>query len=241
MERLPAQRRHDLTGCVLCISVVWTLVILVPGAFGSGLNGGGSLLIAYLLAALVALSAHPGPKLAALQPASWASFGIALGSGVMSFPLWAVGVASICGVLGVAAPSFLAGDGRSLALVLAIGFVGPLFEEVLYRGLLLDALVERVGWPSAVIASSAAFALPHGEWWNFVTAFLLGAVLATSRRLGVGLASCIGAHSGLNLAFLLRDRIAILEQPAWVAGTGVLLWAILIAGAGRLSPPGPAA
>jgi membrane protease YdiL (CAAX protease family) len=238
-QRRPSRRRHDLGACALCVSVVWTLVILVPGAFGGGPRSGSGLLIAYLLAALVAVSAAPGTGLAGIRGASCGVFVVALGSGVMSFPVWAAGVASISAVLGVAAPPFLAGDGASLALVLAIGFLGPLFEEVLYRGWLLDALVERVGWPSGAIASSVVFALPHGDWWNVVTAFLLGTVLATSRRLGVGLAACIGAHSGLNLAFLLRDRIAILEQPAWVAGAGVLIWALLVAGARATAPARP--
>ena len=204
-------------------------VSVVAGGVGGGVDdaAGGS---DGAGAAGAALIGGIGSGFISAGAAGWAGCAVEDGadSGLAASP-GAAGVASISAVLGVAAPPFLAGDGASLALVLAIGFLGPLFEEVLYRGWLLDALVERVGWPSGAIASSVVFALPHGDGWNVVTAFLLGTVLATSRRLGVGLAACIGAHSGLNLAFLLRDRIAILEQPAWVAGAGVLIWALLVA------------
>jgi membrane protease YdiL (CAAX protease family) len=228
-----ARAGRDLAGCVLCIAFVWGLVILAGAASGGGPNAGRGLLLAYGLAAIVVLWASPGPKRVALEPVACVRFAAALGSGLLSFPIWAAGVASLCKLLGFAPPAFLPGDGANLALVLAIGCAGPLFEEVLYRGWLLAALLERMGWPGAVIASSAVFAWPHGAAWSVVTAFLLGLVLATSRRLGVGLGACIGAHCGLNLAFLLRDRLAMWEQPAWLAALGLLVWLGLLAGPGR--------
>jgi membrane protease YdiL (CAAX protease family) len=77
--------------------------------------------------------------------------------------------------------------------------LAPIFEEIVYRERLLPALEERFGGVSALVLSSAAFALPHTDTWamagSFAAGLVLGGVMLTSRDVAL----CIGVHAGLNL------------------------------------------
>jgi membrane protease YdiL (CAAX protease family) len=105
-----------------------------------------------------------------------------------------------------------AGAGRALGLtppivapplatwgqLLAHGLLAPFFEEHLYRGRLLPALVPRIGRAGALCATSVLFALPHLEPWAVLGAGLAGLVLG-ARRLATGRVSdCVALHAGLN-------------------------------------------
>ena len=65
------------------------------------------------------------------------------------------------------------GAGLSLAVVTVV-VLGPLVEELAFRGVLLGVLVERFGQLTGVIGSAAIFALYHTTLWVVVPTFLLG-------------------------------------------------------------------
>lgn len=137
----------------------------LPGAFGLGPRRGGAvgavagraagsaLLVVGLLVATRVFATAWG---AAAQAAGWDP------------P--ARGIAELTAVFGA--------GGAGLALsVLMVVIVGPLTEELLFRGVLLGAAGARWGmWP-AVLMSSAVFALYHVTPWLFVPTLILGIAL----------------------------------------------------------------
>ncbi len=64
---------------------------------------------------------------------------------------------------------------------LAIVLIGPIVEEILFRGLLWEALQPRSGTRAAVIVTSLVFAVVHLQVVGFVPVFLVGMVLCWAR------------------------------------------------------------
>lgn len=63
----------------------------------------------------------------------------------------------------------------------AIAFVGPLTEELLYRGVGLSLVAERFGAAAAVIATSVLFGLGHGLLLSLPAFIWFGVVVALLR------------------------------------------------------------
>ncbi|MFD1397699.1 CPBP family intramembrane glutamic endopeptidase [Kroppenstedtia eburnea] len=61
--------------------------------------------------------------------------------------------------------------------VLMIGVIGPIAEEVLFRGVLMGVLAKRVGVAAAVFLSSAVFALSHVDVAFLAPLFVMGLIL----------------------------------------------------------------
>lgn len=98
--------------------------------------------------------------------------------------------------------------GLRLPLVLVVVSVGPLVEELLFRGVLLSALLQRwhAGW--AVAISSLAFALIHlpglqYQWYALPELALLALVLAWLRLRSGSIWPAVVAHSVNNLLAVL--------------------------------------
>lgn len=104
------------------------------------------------------------------------------------------------------------GDGSSplLRLLLAVLVVtlGPLVEEVLFRGLLLSALLHRLGRGWAIALSALAFGLVHLPdlnylWYAVPNLILLGVALAWLRLHAASLWPAVLAHGINNLIAVL--------------------------------------
>ncbi|MBF0129280.1 MAG: CPBP family intramembrane metalloprotease [Alphaproteobacteria bacterium] len=95
------------------------------------------------------------------------------------------------------------GHPLSLAALIVLGcLVIPLFEEVLFRGVLFAWLRRRWGRVLAVAVSSLAFALAHGLSGTLVPLFVLGAFIALLYDLSGSLWPAVLAHGTNNgLAF----------------------------------------
>lgn len=111
-----------------------------------------------------------------------------------------------------------------VALVAAAVVLGPVTEELMYRGVLLKAL-ESTGKVFAIVASSAIFAAVHitgldmDQLWRSAAVFLpplflLGLILAWLTQRTGRLGPAILLHSGWNLlsAFVLLLPADVLEQ-----------------------------
>lgn len=68
-----------------------------------------------------------------------------------------------------------------LAAFLSVVIVGPVVEEILFRGLIYGALEKRLRVFGAILASSFLFALVHLQVVYFIPIFCLGLVLAWAR------------------------------------------------------------
>jgi membrane protease YdiL (CAAX protease family) len=93
------------------------------------------------------------------------------------------------------------GESSAIGLVLAVVLIGPVVEELIYRGLLMGVLLAR-GWtPVAAIAMSAAvFAAQHIQygWIGMVTVGIYGLALGALRIAGGGLFAPVLAHILIN-------------------------------------------
>jgi membrane protease YdiL (CAAX protease family) len=87
------------------------------------------------------------------------------------------------------------------SLALSNVIIGPLNEEVVWRGLLLRSLLNWTSSPiAAVLISSAAFAVWHLDSFNFLSLFVLGIWLGVAFVRGgpSGLTASLTAHTIYN-------------------------------------------
>jgi tetratricopeptide (TPR) repeat protein/membrane protease YdiL (CAAX protease family) len=68
-----------------------------------------------------------------------------------------------------------------VAAILSIVIVGPMAEEIIFRGLIYGALEKRVRVFGAMLISSLLFALAHLQVTHFIPIFCLGMVLSWAR------------------------------------------------------------
>lgn len=68
--------------------------------------------------------------------------------------------------------------GEFAALFIIVAIIGPLFEEVLYRGILYTAFRNRIGVPWGMVVSGIIFGVAHGDVWRFLPLTLGGIALA---------------------------------------------------------------
>jgi len=99
--------------------------------------------------------------------------------------------------------------GEWLELV-AIGVVAaPVVEELFFRGILLHRWARRWGTPTAVVASSALFAVLHGEWiGHFLFGVAMAALYLRTRRLWMPIA----AHALNNLTVALFTLVDVVRH-----------------------------
>jgi len=110
---------------------------------------------------------------------------------------------------------------------LAALVLSPLFEESLYRGQLLPAIRAVVGPATAVVLTSAFFALSHLEPWSMLTTFLVGLALGSLMLARGELWLCMGLHAGLNLALIVSgsppQHWALPLPASFAVGLGYLV------------------
>jgi len=104
--------------------------------------------------------------------------------------------------------------GLRIPLVLVVVGVGPLVEELLFRGVLLSALMKRmhVGW--AVAGSSLLFALVHlpglqYQWYALPNLILLALLLAGLRLRSGSIWPAVLAHGANNLLAVVAWFVAV--------------------------------
>lgn len=149
---------------------------------------------------------------------------LGIAGGLATYPAWLWLTARVGAALGMALPRVPAADVTGGILLVSIG-VAPLVEELVFRGLFLDAFgSSRLGRSVGVLASSAAFAGAHTGPWAHLSTFGVGLALGATRVAGAGLAYCVALHAGLNLgavAGVWRSATPLLTSggtAAWLMG-----------------------
>ncbi len=66
---------------------------------------------------------------------------------------------------------------RDIWTFLTVGITGPILEEVLFRGIILDGFLGRYKPGKAIFWSAFLFGLFHLNPWQFIPAFLIGLLL----------------------------------------------------------------
>ena len=203
-------RRVPLVSALLVMLAVWT--ILSSGSMLSSLIGEepATLLVFSCSAALLIVTRRPSLVRLRLSDAALLALTIALGFAGHS-PLRA-GIALVGLALGLAPSLAVPPGGSGLPLLVAVVVAAPVFEELLYRERLLDAIAAtplRMG--GAVLLTSALFALTHLSPWQMLGSFLVGVVLALIRRVSGTVTACIGFHVGLNLRSVWDSAVEALH------------------------------
>lgn len=107
--------------------------------------------------------------------------------------------------------SFLA-NLSSFSLILMFisqGMLGPLGEEVFFRGYAFQSLLGKYSFRKAAVLSSFLFAILHGLSWNLPLLFIHGLLYAYFLSRSKSLISVITAHSLKNIMTLLFAAFSI--------------------------------
>jgi len=140
------------------------------------------------------------------RPASWANaLGLALltyivilsGAGVI---IWALGAADEQGLTPDAWDSSKAG--AYAANFVAVAVVGPIVEELMYRGAGM-ALLAPYGSAVAVLVTAVAFGLGHGLVLALAALVFFGLVIALLRQRTGSVYPCIIVHCAFNATSLI--------------------------------------
>lgn len=106
----------------------------------------------------------------------------------------------------------LASNADLLAAFLSLVVLTPIFEEIIFRGLLFKGLRRRYTFWIAAIASSLLFAAAHMQWNVAVDTFALGLILCYLTEKSGSIVPSILLHSLKNcLAFVLL----FMHQLVW--------------------------
>ena len=169
----------------------------------------GALLVYPLLLALVASIGRGLPVrdyFALRRPESWPSaLGLALASYVAIF----LGAAALLRALDATGEQGLAPQewdparaGAFVANFLAIAFVGPVVEELVYRGAGMS-LFAPLGTTAAVGATALAFGLAHGLVFALPALVFFGVVTALLRQRTRSVYPCMLVHCAFNATTLI--------------------------------------
>lgn len=106
----------------------------------------------------------------------------------------------------------------ALSFIFAIS-IGPVFEELLYRGVLFPAVDRKYGFVAASLVTACLFVLAHAGVRQlnpaaFSVGFISAMMYAFLRKYTRSTSSCIFAHAGYNFAayFMLFLRIAAAQK-----------------------------
>ena len=140
------------------------------------------------------------------RPASWPK---ALGLVFLSYVVIFIGAGLIIWALGAADEQGLAPEawdsskaGAYAANFVAVAFVGPIVEELMYRGAGMT-LLAQYGAPVAVIVTAVTFGLGHGLLLALAALVYFGLVTALLRLKTGSVYPCILVHSLFNATSLI--------------------------------------
>jgi uncharacterized protein len=125
--------------------------------------------------------------------------------------------------------------GGTWLAILLVCVLAPVFEEMLFRGLILRGFLARYPrWP-AIVASALLFGASHLNIYQFAVGVLIGLPLGWLYARTRSLIPCIALHAAYNSCVTWLDLQAgqAVGEPAWWnASTGSWVLALLLAGAG---------
>lgn len=92
---------------------------------------------------------------------------------------------------------------RFVGVTLLVVILGPIGEEILFRGMIYTSLRQRRGKLASLILSSIFFALVHGQFIHLFPIFLIALILAYLYEHTNSIVSSITLHVSVNLFFMI--------------------------------------
>ncbi|SUY45358.1 membrane-associated protease [Clostridium putrefaciens] len=117
-------------------------------------------------------------------------------------------------------------------LVLEITLIGPIIEEILFRGIILNGLLKKYSPAKAILFSSLLFSLIHGNLPQMFNALffgiLLGLIYIKTKSLYAVIFTHIIANTLSIILSVLEEYMPILGNPLFLTLLGLLLLAVFI-------------
>ncbi|SMO84467.1 hypothetical protein SAMN06265379_10997 [Saccharicrinis carchari] len=107
----------------------------------------------------------------------------------------------------------------------------PIFEELIFRGVILDGLLKRYSPAKSIFISSLLFGIVHLNPWQFITAMGVGSFMGWVYYKTHNLSLCILIHFVNNLFAFITMQFVNLEEElekSFVESYGGTLNAVLI-------------
>ncbi len=102
-------------------------------------------------------------------------------------------------------------SGKEMAvLIICLGILAPLAEEMCFRGLMYPAIKDIAGMAPAMVVSSVCFGLIHGNIAQMLYAGALGFVLAFFCEKGGGLLAPLAGHIAVNILAVFMTTQGVL-------------------------------
>ncbi len=156
-----------------------------------------------------------------------------------------VSIATLCLQLGILSPltSLVPMPDFFKLIVLELGemkgffsfasfvIAAPIFEELIFRGVMLDGLLKRYSPNKSIFISSLIFGIVHLNPWQFITAFGIGLFMGWVYYKTRNLSLCIIMHFTNNLLAFLSMQFTNMEEVlenTFVESSGGLYNAIMI-------------
>lgn len=131
----------------------------------------------------------------------------------------------------------MAGQNGGASFILLV-VAAPVFEELIFRGIMLDGLLKKYSPVKAILFSSFLFGFVHLNPWQFVTGMVVGIFSGWAYYRSRSLTLSMVIHATLNLTgFITRlfiDKDKMSENITWSEILGGFGYALLIAAAGIL-------
>ncbi|MSP25328.1 MAG: CPBP family intramembrane metalloprotease [Myxococcales bacterium] len=115
---------------------------------------------------------------------------------------------------------------RRIAMAVAIVIVGPVIEELFFRGAILGPLARRQRSVAAIAMSALLFAFVHPEPRSMPPIFLMGLLLGYLRASTGSILPSIAMHVGFNLVPFI-ELFSEASAPPHVEGESIPLWLLL--------------
>ncbi|HEY2844323.1 MAG TPA: type II CAAX endopeptidase family protein [Bryobacteraceae bacterium] len=130
------------------------------------------------------------------------------GGPALAIGLSALGVAMRTPAVPTPVESLISGRGSLLLVAVFAVVLGPLFEELLFRGFLQPLLQRSLGPALAILLAAAGFALLHGpqsqwSWQQVLLIGIAGVAFGFARYKTASTAAAAFLHAGYNLTFFV--------------------------------------
>lgn len=231
---------------------LWLLALILklrPAAESDLITGFGCQLVAYLLGLFAILRVHaPHAEirdfvgLRATHPAFY-PLAVVIGLAIMA------PISALYDAIDKRWPNPDGGDGelvrmlveagvaKQVAICMILIVLGPVIEEVLFRGALTRPLRRRHGAPVVILATALLFGVAHFQWQKMLPIALFGILLGVIRTVSGSLIPSIVLHATYNaipVALILvapEDVRAAADAPlpAWLLIVSVVAAAVLLA------------
>ncbi|MCB2312865.1 CPBP family intramembrane metalloprotease [Clostridium tagluense] len=119
-----------------------------------------------------------------------------------------------------------------IILILSVAVIAPIYEEVIFRGILLKGMANKINPTVALVVSALFFALMHGNIPQGINAFLIGLIIGAIYLNTGSIYLCIFSHFINNFVVItisgafqsIDSKYAILiHGTAFIVGISILI------------------